>query len=74
MSKYFYLLLLSYFSQNRETPLHLAARSGNEMVIELLLKAGADPSAVDGVRENYIYMYFTFRQVKDFLKFSNGLI
>ena len=46
------------------------------MVAELLLKAGANHSAIDRVSESYIYMfymfYFTFTQVNDFYIFMRG--
>lgn len=32
------------------TPLHIAADNGNPEIINCLLKAGADPNAIDEVR------------------------
>ena len=63
---FFILLLLCYFSQNHQTPLHFASRNGCDAVVKLLVKAGANHSAVDRVCKSFIDMYFTLVQVNEF--------
>ena len=41
------------FIQNGDTPLHEASANENVTIVEMLLKAGADPSAVNEVCNKY---------------------
>ena len=49
MNRILCILFFQFYIQYMDTPLHLASADGRESIVNILLKAGASPSAHDKV-------------------------
>ena len=59
---YCVITVLSYYYRMETTPLHDAARAGQDAVVQLLLTNGADPNKVNNVSiiNNEVYVLIVY--------------